>query len=54
MQGRECALREEGVQAIKRDVLHVESTHYGTETDVPLVNPILAAEGISWDGTSVL
>ena len=35
MRGRECALGVEGVQAIERDALHVESMHYGTETDVP-------------------
>ena len=33
--GCECTLGEEGVQAIKRDALHAESTHYGTEMDVP-------------------
>ena len=35
MQGCECALGEEGAQAVERDALHVESTHYWTETDVP-------------------
>ena len=33
--GHECALGEEGAQAIKRDALHAESTQHGTEMGVP-------------------
>ena len=48
--GHKCTLSNESPQAVKRDALHVEGMLYGAEADVPQVEPILAVEGVPWDG----
>ena len=49
----ECTISDESSQMVKRDVLHAECSLYGTELNVPQIEPILALQGVPWDGALV-
>ena len=51
--GHERALGDEYPQTVKRDVLHVEGSSYGTKANIPQIETILTLEGVLWDGALV-
>ena len=49
----ECTLSSEFPQTVKRDVLHVKGSSYGTEVNIPQIESVLTLEGVPWDGALV-
>ena len=51
--GHEFTLSDEFPQMVKRDVLHVEGSSYGTKVNVPQIESVLTPESVPWDGALV-
>ena len=52
--GHKCALGDEFLQMVKRDVLHAEGLSSGTRANVPQIESVLTLESVLWDGALVL